>query len=513
MTTTTHAFSALLMLSVAACHGHERHDHHGDHGDEHPSTSFTRWSATHELFVEHPLFVVGEAAPMAAHLTWLDGHDAVTDGTMTVELRQADGSVITATADKPARAGIFMPAPTPTVAGACVLTVRHRGLHPTEHVIDECTVYAKATELPAEGEEPAGHISFLKEQSWTTDLATALVSERPMTPTLRTTGELQAMAGREARITATAHGRLQLPTTPLVLGMQVTKGQVLATIVAKLDGDSSSVTLQADVRVMRAELSAAQSELARSERLWEAKTIPERQVIEARSRVEVARARLAAAQGRLGQFNVGASGRGGAGAFQIRSAIAGSLVAIHAASGQSVEDGELLFTVVDLSRVWLHADVFEPDIAKAAQATGATFSVDGYDEVFVIAPPDGRVVTIGQLVDQKTRTVPLIFELGNPDRKLRIGSFATVFIATGPPVNALAIPESAIVRDAGRPVAYVQIEGESFERRVLEVGVRSGGWVAVRSGLAAGDRLVVRGAYDVKLAAAGGAVPGHGHAH
>ena len=197
----------------------------------------------------------------------------------------------------------------------------------------------------------------------------------------------------------------------------------------------------------------------------------------------------------------------------MRSPIAGSLVAIHAVSGQSVEDGELLFTVVDPSRIWLHADVFEPDIAKAAQATGATFRVDGYDEVFEIAPPDGRVVTIGQLVDEKTRTVPLIFELANPDRKLRIGSFATVFIAVGAPVEVLAIPESAIVRDAGRPVAYVQVEGESFERRVLQLGIRAGGWVEVRAGLAAGERIVVAGAYDVKLAAAGGAVPEHGHAH
>jgi RND family efflux transporter MFP subunit len=334
-----------------------------------------------------------------------------------------------------------------------------------------------------------------------------------MTPTLRTTGELRAMAGREARLTATAHGRLQLPARPLVLGMAVKKGEVLATIVPKLDDTSSRVTLSADVRAARAELKAAESELARQERLWEARTIPERQVVEARTRVELARARLQAAQGRLGQFDAGASGRGGAGAFQIRSPIAGSLVAIHAASGQSVEDGEQLFTVVDLSRVWLHADVFEPDIAAAAQATGATFRVDGYDQLFVIEPPDGRVVTIGQLVDEKTRTVPLIFELANPDGKLRIGSFATVFIATGPPVDALAIPESAIVRDAGRPVAYVQVEGESFERRVLVLGVRSGGWVEVRAGLVAGERVVVRGAYDVKLAAAGGAVPEHGHAH
>jgi RND family efflux transporter MFP subunit len=504
---------ALLgLVALAACGDDHDHDHHDEH-DEEPTTSFTRWSATHELFVDHPVLVVGRPAPLAAHLTWLEGHAPVTDGPLTVELRQADGSVVTATAARPERPGLFLPALTPTVAGACTMVFRRGGEHADELVVDACRVHAPGEAVEAEPEEPAGRIAFFKEQAWTTDLATAVVATRAMTPTLRATGELRAMAGREARITATAHGRLQLPATPLVLGMAVTKGQVLATIVPKLDDSSSRVTLQSEVRAARAELKTAQTDLARSRRLREAGTIPQRQLEEAEARVEVASAKVAAAQGRLGQFDAGASGRGGAGAFQIRSAIAGSLATIHAASGQSVEDGEVLFTVVDPTRMWLHADVFEPDIAKAAQATGATFRVDGYDEVFRIAPPDGRVVTIGQVVDERTRTVPLIFELGNPEQKLRIGSFATVFIELGAPLEVLAIPESAIVRDAGRPVAYVQVEGESFERRVLELGIRAGGWVEVKGGLAAGDRVVTTGAYDVKLAAAGGSVPEHGHAH
>ncbi len=510
---TRRALALAFALLLGCGHGHDHAvDDHG-HDAERPSTSFTRWSAHHELFVEHPVFVVGEPAPMAAHLTVLAGHDPVTAGALTVELRQADGSVVAVTAATPARAGIYTPAPVPTVPGTCTLTFLYAGEPADELVVDACVVHAAGAALPAEEDEPAGRITFLKEQSWTTDLATEPVGERPMTPTLRTTGELRAMAGREARLTATTHGRLQLPATPLVLGMAVTRGQVLATIVPRLDDGANRVSLQAELRTARAELTAAETQLARSERLWDAGTIAERQLEEARTRVEIARARQAAAQGRIGQFDVGASGRGGTAAFQVRSPIAGTLVAIAAASGQSVEHGELLFTVVDLGRIWLHADVFEPDIARAAQATGATFRVDGYDELFAIGPPDGRVVTIGQLVDERTRTVPLIFELDNPGGKLRLGSFATVFIATGPPAPALAIPDSAVVHDAGRPVAYVQVEGEAFERRVLELGIRSGGRVEVRAGLTAGERVVVRGAYDVKLAASSGAVPGHGHAH
>jgi RND family efflux transporter MFP subunit len=275
------------------------------------------------------------------------------------------------------------------------------------------------------------------------------------------------------------------------------------------------VTLDANVQQAETELAAAQSQLARSERLWADRTIAERQLEEARTAAALARTRLGAARGRLAQFDAGASGRtgGGRAVFQVRSPLAGTLVAIHVSSGESVEDGELLFTVVDLSRVWLHADAFEPDIARVEGATRATFRVDGTDQPIAIAPPDGRLVTIGQLVDEKTRTVPVIFELSNPGQRLRIGSFATVWIETGEPSRMLAVPETSIVDDAGRKVVYVQVEGESFERRLVALGIRSGGWAQVTSGIAKGEHVVTRGAYEIKLAASGGAVPEHGHAH
>jgi multidrug efflux pump subunit AcrA (membrane-fusion protein) len=62
-------------------------------------------------------------------------------------------------------------------------------------------------------------------------------------------------------------------------------------------------------------------------------------------------------------------------------------------------------------------------------------------------------------------------------------------------------------------VAYVMVEDEAFERRPLRLGLRSHGWVEVLEGVAAGERVVAKGAYEVRLASASGAVPAHGHAH
>ena len=495
----------LALCVLAACG--QPHDHHAP--AEPASVSFTAWTSQHEFFVEHPPFVVGQRSALAAHVTRLEKHAAVAAGTLTAILKPQAGAPIDAAVHAPTRPGIFRPELVPTSAGPCVLVVRLD----QDEVSVPCVVHAAGAKLPADEPEPPGRITFLKETAWSTDFATAPVDEHELVPTLRTTGEIRATAGREARLTATTHGRVLVDAMP-VLGTKVAAGQVLARVVPQLSSAGDRVSLVAETRQVRAELAAAENELARSTRLWEARAIPEKQLEAAKTRVEVARAQVDAAQGRLSQFDVGTSGRGAGGAtYQVRSPIAGTLVAIHVSAGQSVEDGDRLFTVVDLDRVWLHADIFEPDVSSVETATRAAFRVDGYDQTIPIAPPDGRVVTVGKLVDEKTRTVPMIFELGNPDQRLRIGSFATIWIETGAPNRALAIPETAIVNDAGRSVAYVQVAGESYERRLLAVGMRSGGWVEIKAGLAKGEHVVTRGAYDIKLAAAAGAVPEHGHAH
>jgi len=503
-------YVAIAVLAFG-CRGHARED---KPAEEPRAESVTRWTAAHELLVEYPPLVAGQPATFIVHATKLDGHDPVAAGSVTVIVAPRNGSRAEGTAAAPSSPGLFRPALTPAAPGPCSLTLRIEAGGAPEEATAECAVYAAGAPLPAAEEAPSGRITFLKQTAWSTDFATAVIDERELVPTLRTTGEIRAMAGREARLTATAHGRVIVDAPVPVLGMQVAEGQVLARIVPQVENAGDRVTLAADSREAEVQLAAAQTQLARAERLWAERMIPEKQLEDARTAVALARTRLDAARGRLGQFDAGRAGRtGGRAAFQVRSPVAGKLVAIHVTSGQSVEDGEALFTVVDLSRIWLHADVFEPDIPKVERATRASFRVDGHDQPIAIAPPDGRMVTIGQLVDEKTRTVPIIFELANPGQRLRIGSFATVWIEIGEPARVLAVPETAIVDDAGRKVVYVQVEGESFERRLVQLGARSGGWVQITDGVTKGEHVVTRGAYEIKLAASGGAVPEHGHAH
>jgi RND family efflux transporter MFP subunit len=366
--------------------------------------------------------------------------------------------------------------------------------------------------LPDES-EPPGRITFLKEQQWKTDFATVAVAERDLQDGVRASAEIRPVPGREARLAAPASGRVALATPAPLLGMQVTKNQLLATLSPRVGGLGDRATMGADVAAAQAELDAARSALARVERLVAEQAAPAKSVEEARTRVQVAEAHAKGTQGRLAQFEAGASGGGGERVFQVRAPIDGTLVSVDASSGESVEEGQSLFRVVDLIKVWLVASVFEPDLPRVEGAHAAWFRIEGYPQPFVVDDKSGRLVTIGRVIDPRTRTTPVIFEVDNAAGHLRIGNFAKAVIATGEARRALAIPESALVDDAGRPIAFVMIEGESFERRPVRLGIRSNGWIEVLDGLAAGEHVVTKGAYEIKLQSSAGSVPAHGHVH
>ena len=120
---------------------------------------------------------------------------------------------------------------------------------------------------------------------------------------------------------------------------------------------------------------------------------------------------------------------------------------------------------------------------------------------------------VGIQVDAATRTVPLIYEAKNPETRLRVGQSVNLFVETARAEDTLAIPSAAIVEEDGRPIAFVQAGGETFQKRDLTLGIRDGNWVQVLSGITEGERVVTKGAYAVRLASVSSAIPAHGHVH
>lgn len=513
----------VLAILIACGSGHD-HDTEGGHAKdkggpkaELPGQSVTIWSERTELFMEYKPLIVGKETGFAAHVTVDATGKPVTTGAATITLTMAGSPPVDASVKEPANPGIFRPTITPTKPGKCELKMSITSPQLTDSfAIGPCEVFAsEAAALAALEEEPdvPGRITYLKEQAWKTDFLTVAVAQRDLQDGVRAAGEIQSVAGRDAQLTAPASGRVTLSSPAPILGMPVKKDQVLATITPRMSGGADRPTLGADVTAAEAEVAAARADLERAQRLVAAQAAAPKTVEEATTRLKIAEARLGGARGRLGQFEAGARGTGGGRVFQVRAPADGTLTAISVASGQGVEEGQTLFTVIDLDRVWLVAKVFEADVPKVENAQSAWFTIDGYAQPFTVDPSNGKLVTVGRVIDPHSRTVPVIFEVDNAAGKLRIGNFTKTVIATGVPRKALAIPDSAIVEDGGQSVAFVMVEGESFERRPLRLGIRANGWTEVLEGLKPGERVVTKGSYEVKLASASGAVPAHGHAH
>ena len=123
------------------------------------------------------------------------------------------------------------------------------------------------------------------------------------------------------------------------------------------------------------------------------------------------------------------------------------------------------------------------------------------------------MVFTGLQVDLVTRTVPLIYEMTNSGGRLRVGQLLNLHVETQYAENTIAIPDSAIVEEGGQPVAFVQVGGETFQKRELTLGIREGEWVQVLFGISEGERVVTKGAMAIRLASVSNVIPAHGHAH
>lgn len=515
--TLTALLTVLALMATLAC-GKKPQEEAA--APEREALSFTHFTDRTELFVEFDALAKGAESPFAAHVTRLADFKPLATGTVTAILSEGGAPEERFTSNAPSVPGIFRPVAKPQHAGQrrLVFEIAFDGAL-SRHDLGVMTVFeseqAAIAAAPKE-EEDGGGIVYLKEQQWKTEFATEPVAAGEVRGSVPANGVLRPRPDGEARVGAPAGGRFLARGTYPQIGMTVARNQVLGTIAPRVSSDVDPATLNLDVQRAQIAVQQAQAERARLEALLAQEAIPERRVTEARRQEQTARADLQAAQSRLAQYRGTQSATGGeaAGRFEVRSPVAGTIVAVTVAPGEFVEEGRQLFHVVDLSRLWLELQIPEGNIGQVQTADSVWFQPEGFPTAFEVSPRSGgRVVASGGLVNEKTRTLPLIFEVPNPNRQLRAGMFvrAQVFIATTQ--RGIVIPLSSVVDEDGQPVAYVELEGELFERRPLKLGTRQGDRVQVLEGLAAGDRVVTRGAYNIRLQAASGAVPAHGHAH
>ncbi len=476
-----------------------------------PSQAVTVWSPETELFYEHPLLVAGrESGPWAIHATHLDGFRPVTDGSLTLRFRRSDGAAYVHTADAPSRPGIFTPQPTIPEAGTFRLFVIVESPHVQDTLeVGDVNVYESADAVPTPPSTTA-EISYLKEQQWETSFGVAEARERSVQRSIEAPGTVEPVAGQFAKVSAPVSGltparaNLDMP----VPGDRVREGQTLG-VLSPSGGEGSYAELKG--RVERLE-----REVRRTERLVKAEAIPQKRLVEARHDLELARAALESMGGtgeegesQLASTSPQASTSSASFNYDLKAPISGRVQERHLAPGSRVGVGTVLYTIVDPSRVWIRLRVPAEHAAAASQVTGAVFTVEGSDTPHKAS----RVVSTGATIDTDTRTLPVRLEAPNPNGALKIGMMADARLLLEDSTSGVTIPNEAIQTEDGRPVAYVQTGGESFERRPLQLGPTDGQHTLVEQGVQAGEHVVTAGAYQVYLASLNTGQIGHGHTH
>jgi cobalt-zinc-cadmium efflux system membrane fusion protein len=297
-------------------------------------------------------------------------------------------------------------------------------------------------------------------------------------------------------------------------GTKVRKGQKLADLEsadidqAEADYLKALADYENAVRSSAAEVKLAQASYDRNKLLYEQKITAGKNLQSAEHDLEVAKAAadnsingtkaaLTAARRHLLILGINdatidalAKKTDLAATFSLNSPIDGIVVERNATVGASVGTDANLFKIIDLSRVWIDADVFEKDLPRVRPGQEVKLTVTAFPE----STFSGRVILINSVVDPETRTVKVRTEVANPDGRLKPDMFANVQIVTDLNRAAISIPQSAVLNDEGKTIVFVA-EGNGYKKRQVQAGIQNNDRVEIVDGLTAGDKVVVKGNY------------------
>jgi len=351
--------------------------------------------------------------------------------------------------------------------------------------------------------ESTGLVSFRMEQQWLIRMKMALAEEAKLSPQIYSTGRVIASPANRALVAPPVGGIIESRSLPRI-GERVMRGQLLATLLqtptaaeaAQIRIENSRVDAerrrlaQGEIEA-RARLNAAAAEADRAKRLLEKKAYSQRQFEVAEADRKAAEATLAGMQEQIKALQTAPTTSN----YQVTAPISGTIVELKKAAGEEVHPGEPILEIVALDQVWVEAPIFEKDLGRMTRSVDATFTTAAYpDKEF-----HGRLINIGAVVDEQSRTAKVEFEVNNLAGELKLGMQANLRLSAGDKTTVLLVPKESVLDNEGKKIVYVLRSGEEFERRDVVLGDEFGDKIAILSGVKRGERVVTQGAYQLKL--------------
>jgi len=338
----------------------------------------------------------------------------------------------------------------------------------------------------------AGSVTMTAEAQKQNGVVVAPAAKQRLSGVISATGKVEVNADRIAHVSPRIPGKIVTVTASL--GDSVGAGQTLATLDSVELGEALS-----RYRQSKTKLALAQSNMERVKALVEKKIAARKDILQAETDYKTTQTELHTDEERLSLYGVSRSDLRGDDhnkpLLPVRSPIGGVITEKHAIVGELADPSRSLYTVADLSSVWVMVDINEKDLARVHKGQAATVAVGAFPDLKL----KGRITYIADLVNESTRTVKARIEVANPGRKLKPEMFATVELslpADAPPV--VAIPEDALQDLDGNKVVFVTEKDAEFAARQVQAGRATGGMIEIVAGLKEGERYAVKGAFILK---------------
>jgi cobalt-zinc-cadmium efflux system membrane fusion protein len=324
---------------------------------------------------------------------------------------------------------------------------------------------------------------------------------------LRTTGTVQPIDSRIGVVGPLARGRIV--EVRAKVGDRVEAGQTLAVFDNVEAGEllSQEQSARADLERLKAQLIPATRQAERSRRLADIGAGAEKDSESSKAEKEGIEADIRSQQAlidgirqRLRRFGISDDSPRGTFLTLLKAPFSGVITKAQASPGDVVDAGRDVFTVADLSRVWVQAEVYEKDLGRIRIGQSAFITVDTYPN----QPFEGQVAYISDVLDPQTRTARVRCEVANHDLRLKTDMFANIELPTKFSKQALAVPAGALQEVEGKDVVFIRHSATQFEKRGVEKGVTVSNQTEIVSGLKPGEPVVTQGAFHLKSILAGG---------
>jgi len=306
--------------------------------------------------------------------------------------------------------------------------------------------------------------------------------------------EVRYNQNRLARITPLASGVVHRVLADV--GQDVSKGDALVEIVS-----SEVAGAKRDYLIALVDENVKSLALERERQLLAKKISAEQNYQRAEAEYEMAQIVTATARQRLLNYGFDAEEieeiertRSSSSIVKIRAPYAGSLVSRSAVVGEAVEPGTPLFTLVDLSTMWLELAVPE----SQADHVDAGLSVEATIKDVVGGTAKGELVWVDASVDERNRLVKARAVVQNPDRKFRNNMFGEVRILWGSSTKAFRVPSEALQTIHGAPHLFVRLDTDLYALRRVVVGERNGHSSEIMAGLLGDEPIVISGSHTMK---------------